>query len=102
MTEDPVRLDGHRTSTEQREVERRRHLAKGGQTPAKQPQEHQARLETELRKEPAGTWIQLMEKWRYLLERYAATSDADNDRIQKLIRRAIGDLERMKKREDRK
>jgi hypothetical protein len=55
-----------------------------------------------LRKEPAGTWIQLMEKWRYLLERYAATSDADNDRIQKLIRRAIGDLERMKKREDRK
>jgi hypothetical protein len=102
MTEDPIGLDGRRTATQQLEVERRRLLANDNPTATNQPQEHQARLETELRKEPAGTWIQLMEKWRYLLERYAATSDADNDRIQKLIRRAIGDLERMKKREDRK
>jgi hypothetical protein len=102
MTEDPVSLDSRRTSTGQQEVERRRHLAKGGNNPANQPQEHHARLETKLRKEPAGTWIQLMEKWRFLLERYAATPDADHDRIQKLIGRAIGDLERMKKREDRK
>lgn len=42
-----------------------------------------------------------MAKWRFLLDRYAATPDAADARIQKLIRRALGDAERLTKREAR-
>lgn len=51
--------------------------------------------------EPARTWIEAMEKWRFLLDRYAATPDAQDARIQKLIERALGDMARLKKREER-
>lgn len=43
-----------------------------------------------------------MEKWRFLLERYSLTPDAGDERIQKLINRASGDMERLRKREERK
>ncbi|MGC9457881.1 MAG: hypothetical protein ACP5DC_10225 [Halothiobacillaceae bacterium] len=49
--------------------------------------------------EPARTWIEAMEKARFLLERYSASPEARDPRIQKLIARAMGDLTRLKKRE---
>ncbi|KIT15651.1 hypothetical protein jaqu_26320 [Jannaschia aquimarina] len=52
--------------------------------------------------EPARKWIDVMEEWRFLLERYSETPEANDERIQKLIRRAIGDMERLRRREERK
>ncbi|MBF9057724.1 hypothetical protein HKCCSP123_00875 [Rhodobacterales bacterium HKCCSP123] len=51
--------------------------------------------------EPAETWIAVMEKSPSLLEQYSATPDADNNRIKRLIERAVSDPERVKKREER-
>ena len=51
--------------------------------------------------EPARTWIEVMEKWRFLLDRYAAAHEAGDERVQKLIKRALGDMERLRKREER-
>ncbi len=52
--------------------------------------------------EPARTWVEVMDKWRFLLDRYASTPEAGDERIQKLIKRALGDMERLRKREERK
>jgi hypothetical protein len=43
-----------------------------------------------------------MEKWKFLLERYSETVDADDESIRKLVRRAIDDMERLRRREERK
>jgi hypothetical protein len=51
---------------------------------------------------PARTWLEVMEKCRFLLERYASKREAGDERLQKLIRRALGDMERLRKREERK
>ena len=52
--------------------------------------------------EPARTTTEVLEKCRFLLERYATTPEAGDERIQKLIKRALGDMERLRKREERK
>ncbi len=102
MTDDPINLDGRRTAAERHDSEMRRRPANGSPPlkPTGQPQLR--RLEDQMLAEPARTWVEVVEKWRFLLERYSATSDADDERIQKLIRRAIGDMERLRKREERK
>jgi len=52
--------------------------------------------------EPARTWAEVLNKWRFLLDRYAMTPEAGDERIQTLIKRTFGDRERLKKREERK
>jgi hypothetical protein len=102
MTGEPIDLDGRRPAAGLLEAEMRRRSANGSSPPGDEQQPSLGDVESELLAEPARTWIAVMEKWRFLLDRYSATPDADDERIQKLIRRAIGDLERMKKREERK
>ena len=65
-------------------------------------QPHLESLEDQMLAEPARTWPNVMMKWRFLLDRYAATPEAGDARIQELIGRAIGDMERMEKHEERK
>mgnify|MGYP000146222280 CR=1 FL=1 len=38
-------------------------------------------LEDQMQAEPARTWVEVMEKWRFLLDRYAKTPEAGDDRI---------------------
>lgn len=47
---------------------------------------------------PARTWGEAADKARFLLKRYAASSDGQNARIRKLIGRALGDMTRLRKR----
>ena len=47
-------------------------------------------------------WVEVIEKWRFLLVRCASTPEAGDERLQKLIKRALGDMERLRKREERK
>lgn len=101
MTGDPIDLDGHRTVSGRQDSERRRRPANGA--PAIDPQALSPAqdVQDQMHLEPARTWPEVMQKWRFLLERYAATSDAADETIQKLVRRALGDMERLRKREER-
>ncbi|SDJ26166.1 hypothetical protein [Lutimaribacter saemankumensis] len=102
MTNGPINLDTHRSSGKQRETEMRR-LHANSQLPLKLPsQPHLESLEDQMLAEPARTWAEVMKKWRFLLDRYAATPEAEDQRIQKLIKRALSDMERLRKREERK
>ena len=102
MTDGPINLDGHRSAAELRETEMRRRPA-NGQLPLAFPQQlHLESLEDQMLAEPARTWAEVLKKWRFLLNRYAATPEAGDERIQKLIKCALGDMERLRKREERK
>ena len=74
----------------------RRRAANGSPPGAPLEQPHLESLEDHMLAEPARSWGELIEKWRFLLERYSATSDADDERIQKLIWRAIRDMESLR------
>ncbi|WP_147277362.1 hypothetical protein [Rhodovulum sp. 12E13] len=102
MTDDPIDLDGRRSVAGQRASEMRRRPA-NSRPPHTLPQQSDLEsLEDQMLAKPVWTWVEVMEKWRFLLGRYASTSEAGDERIQKLIKRALGDMERLRKREDRK
>lgn len=101
MTNDPIDLDGRRTAAERRRMKMRRRPANGHSPVAPSEQPHLGSHEDRMLAEPARTWVKVMEKWRFLLDRYSATPEAGDERIQKLIMRAIGDMERLRKREER-
>jgi hypothetical protein len=102
MTDDPIDLDGRRSVAGQHASEMRRRPAISRPPHTLPPQPHLESLEDQMLAEPARTWVEVMEKWRFLLEQYAATPEAEDERIQKLIKRALGDMERLRKREERK
>jgi hypothetical protein len=101
MTDGPINLDGHRSAAEQLEADMRRRTAYGQSPYAPSPQPHFESLEDQMLAEPARTWVEVMEKWRFLMDRYAATPEAGDKRIQTLIKRALDDMERLKKCEER-
>jgi hypothetical protein len=102
MTDGPIYLDGRRSAAERRESEMRRHPANSQPPPTLPTQPRFEGLEDQMLAEPSRTWVEVMEKWRFLLDRYAATPEAGDERIQKLIKRALGDMDRLRKREERK
>lgn len=102
MTNDPIDLDGRRSVAGRRASEMRRRPANGQPLLALSQQPHLGSLEDQMLAEQARTWVEVMEKWRFLLDRYAMTPEVGDERIQKLIKRALGDMERLKKREERK
>jgi hypothetical protein len=102
MTDDPIDLDGRRSVAGQRESEMRRRPANSQPPHTLSQQPHLEGVEDQLLAEPARTWVEVMKKCRFLLARYASTPEAGDERIQKLIKRALGDMERLRKREERK
>lgn len=102
LTDGPINLDGRRSFAEQLETEMRRRAGNSQQPFAFPPQTHLESLEDQMLAEPARTWVEVMDKWRFLLDSYASTPEAGDERIQKLIKRALGDMERLRKREERK
>ena len=102
MTDDPIHLDDRRSAAEQLEAGIRRRTANSQRPLALPPQPHLESLQDQMLAEPARTWAEVMNKWRFLLDRYAATPEAGDESIQKLIKRALGDMERLRKREERK
>lgn len=98
MTNELINLDGRRTVVERLRVEIRRRPANSEPPYALPSQPHLESLEDQMLAEPAQTWAEVMEKWRFLLNRYAATPEAGDEHIQKLIKRALGDMERLRKR----
>jgi hypothetical protein len=100
MTDAPIDLDGRRTASGKREIEMRRRPANTVSTPEAVDRRNNESLDAQLLAGPAQTWIEAMEKWRFLLDRYASSPDARDARIQKLIKHALDDMAHLKKREE--
>lgn len=103
MTENPISLDSCRTAAGKLAIElRRRRPANAPSMPEAQDQSGIAELDEAMLTQPARSWIEATKKWRFLLDRYASTPDARDVRIQKLVKRALGDMSRLTKREERR
>lgn len=102
MTDDPIDLDGRRSVAGQRASEMRRRPANSQPPLTLPPQPRIESLEDQVLAEPARTWAEVMKKWQFLLDRCATTPEARDERIQKLIKHALGDMERLREREERK
>ena len=98
---DPIDLDGRRTPESKMEIEVRRHSVKGLASEGAARQQDNDNLEAQLHVEPARTWAGAMKKAQFLLQRYAAMPQVQDARVQKLIRRVLGDIARLERREDR-
>ena len=92
--EPPVELDSHRGMAAQAATEARRHSSA---VEADQEMLRQARLEMEryLFAAPSGSWPEAAEKAGFLLRRFAATGDAHDPRIRKMIAAVLADFRRL-------
>jgi hypothetical protein len=100
VTNGPIDLDGRRTPQGKIEIALRRNAANSRKRIETRGGESDAALDAAMLVEPARSWIAAMDKVRFLLERYSASPEARDARVQKLIGRAMSDLARLKKREE--
>lgn len=100
MTNRPIDLDGRRTPEGKIEIALRRNAANTQNEVQASGVARDTALDAAMLAEPARTWIEAMDKVRLLLERFSATPEARDARIQKLIGRAMSDLSRLKKLEE--
>lgn len=95
MNDDPVELDERRTTAGRMAIEIRRHSLKEFEADQEALRRRQEELETQLLAEPAETWPDAAAKAQYLIRLYANTTEGQDARRKKLIRRALGDLARL-------
>ncbi len=95
MNDDPIDLDGHRSSAGKIATDIRRHAMQQFETDRTALQRRQEELEAQLLATPAETWIEAAAKAQYLIRQYATTADAQDERRKKLVERALGDLARL-------
>ncbi len=101
MTNRPIDLDDRRTAAGKLEIALRRRAANTGGSPRAATESPDPWIDAALLAEPAGTLLEAIEKVRLLLDRYALTAQAQDARVQRLIARALSDLTRLKKREEK-
>jgi hypothetical protein len=94
VTETPVELDARRGMAAQKATELRRLVAEVAADHAKL-KARQDELEKFLVAAPAADWPEAVEKARYLLTLFAATSEAQDPRRKKLIADLLDDFERL-------
>jgi hypothetical protein len=95
VNDDPVDLDGRRSTAGRIATNIRRHSLKDFEAAQMSLRRQQEELETQLLAEPAETWTEAAAKAQYLLRLYADTTEAQDALRQKLIERALGDLARL-------
>lgn len=95
MPDDPIDLDGHRSSAGKIAAGIRRHALQDFEADREALRRRQEELEAQLLASPAETWPEAAAKAQYLIRQYATTADAQDARRQKLIERALGDLARL-------
>ena len=95
MTDKPIDLDEHRGMTAQMATEIRRQRLLEFQADRAALQRRQEELEKLLAAAPAETWPEAAAKAQYLIELFAATSEARDSRRKALIANALADLARL-------
>lgn len=99
MTDDPVDLDDRRGMAAQKETESRRQRLQEFQADQEALRRRQEELEKFLLAAPAETWPEAAAKAQYLIQLFAATPEAQDERRKKLIAHALDDLTRLCDRE---
>jgi hypothetical protein len=94
MTDRTVELDKHRGMAAQKATELRRLVSEVAEDRAKL-KARQDELEKFLVAAPAAGWLDAVEKARYLLVLFAATSEAQDPRRKMLIANLLADFERL-------
>ncbi len=94
MTEHPICLDNHRGMSAQKATELRRLVTEVAADRARL-KARQDELEQQLVAAPAADWAEAVEKARYLLALFAATSEAEDPRRKQLIANLLDDFERL-------
>lgn len=91
MTDRPIDLDHHRGMSAQKATEERRERQ---DVAANEAALHERRetLEAAFAAGPAESWPELARKLRYLIELFAATPEAQDERRQKLVASVLDDL----------
>ena len=95
MNDEPVDLDEHRGMAAQKSTEIRRERVHAFQADQEALRLRQEELEKHLLAAPAETWPEAAAKAQYLIQLYAATSDAQYSRRKRLIALALDDLSRL-------
>ena len=101
MEDDPVDLDGRRSSAGKMASEIRRHANRDSEADQLAARLRQQELETQLAAESARTWPEVAAKAQYLIRLYAETAGAQDERRKKLIERALADIARLLNDEER-
>lgn len=101
MAEYPVNLDGERSLEDRNAAELRRACQKECNVA---PMHHPARdleIHSALQDGPSGNWNDAASKARFLLGRFAQTPQGQEERMRKLIQRALSDFARLIERDGR-
>ena len=98
----PADLSGCGAAGGNPQIEPREQSANITSCPGPADQSDSAGLDAQMLAGPARTWIEVAEKCRFLLHRYGESEASEDLRTRKLIARALGDIARLKKREDAK
>jgi hypothetical protein len=94
MSDKPVDLDEHRGMAAQKATEIRRRLHEV-QTDQEALRQSQVEFEKFLVAAPALTWPEAAAKARYVIQLYAATLEAQDERRRTLIASVLADLTRL-------
>ena len=98
MSDDPVRLDDHRSNSGRISANMRRiRLTEIDDQYWSLLRSHEE-LEAQLLADPAKTWPEAAAKAQFLIRRFANTADAEGALVQVVIERALGDLARLTER----
>lgn len=95
MTDDPVDLDAHRGMAAQQATDIRRQRLHEFEADQAALQRRQEELERLLLAAPAETWPEAAAKAQYLIQLFAATPEAQDERRKELIAHALDDLSRL-------
>jgi hypothetical protein len=101
MTDDPVDLDGHRSSAGKIASEIRRHAIRESEGDQETLRRRQQELEAQLSAGASRSWPEVAAKVQYLIRLYAETPEAQDARHRKLIKRALADVARLLAKADR-
>jgi hypothetical protein len=92
MTDRPIELDEHRGMAAQKATELRR-LVSEVAADRERLKARQDELEKSLVAAPARSWVEAVEKARYLLSIFSETLEAEDPRRKKLISNLLADFE---------
>jgi len=95
MIDELIFLDAWRSVESMIEIDFRRQSLEKSQADQKEHRRKKQELETRLLAGPASNWHQAAIKAKYLICRYAESAFAQDDSQQILIRRALGDIDRL-------
>lgn len=95
MTDNPVDLDERRGMAAQKATELRRQRLHDFHADQAALRRRQEELEKLLLAAPAETWPEAAAKAQYLIQLFAATSEAQDPRRKELIAHALSDLARL-------